>query len=98
MTTLTPIHLRALDRLVDLYGEPAVHAALDRAAAYRNFNARAVERILQRAHPTVVPEPALGTLSPRPEAFGALDDTDPGSPHDYTLDSMPPTGGDDHAA
>ena len=94
MSTLTPIHLRALDRLVDLYGEPAVHAALDRAAAYRNFNARAVERILQRAHPTVVPEPALGALSPRPEAFGALDDTDPGSPQDYTLDSMLPTGGD----
>ncbi len=98
MTTLTPIHLRALDRLVDLYGEPAVHDALDRAAAYRNFNARAVERILQRAHPTVVPEPALGALAPRPEALGALDDTDPGSPQDYTLDSMPPTGGNDHGA
>ena len=98
MTTLTPIHLRALDRLVDLYGEPAVHAALERAAAYRNFNARAVERILQRAHPTVVPEPALGSLSARPEALGALDDVDPGSPHDYTLDSMPPTGGTDHGA
>jgi len=98
MSTLTPIHLRALDRLGDLYGEPAVHAALEHAAAYRNFNARAVERILQRAHPTVVPEPALGALSPRPEAFGALDDTDPGSPQDYTLDSMLPTGGDDHGA
>jgi hypothetical protein len=98
MTTLTPIHLRALDRLVDLYGEPAVHAALDHATAYRNFNARAVERILQRAHPTVVPEPALGALSPRPEAFGALDDTDPGSLQDSTLDSMRPTGGDDHDA
>jgi transposase len=98
MVTLTPVHLRALDKLVDLYGEPAVHSALERAAAYRNFNAHAVERILQRAHPTVVPEPALGSLSPRPEAFGALDDIDPGSPHDYTLDSMPPTGGHDHGA
>jgi transposase len=98
MSTLTPIHLRALDRLVDLYGDQAVHAALARAAAYRNFNARAVERILQRAHPTVVPEPALGSLSSRPEALGALDDTDPGSPHDYTLDSMPPTGGQNHGA
>jgi transposase len=98
MSTLTPIHLRAIDRLVDLYGEQAVQHALARASAYRNFNARAVERILQRAHPTVVPEPALGSLSPRPEALGALDDTDPGSPHDYTLDSMPPTGGPDHGA
>ena len=98
MSTLTPIHLRALDQLVALYGEAAVHHALARAAAYRNFNARAVERILQRAHPTVVPEPALGWLSPRPEALGALDDIDPGSPHDYTLDSMPPTGGPAHGA
>jgi hypothetical protein len=98
MSTLTPIHLRAIDRLVALYGDQAVQHALARAAAYRNFNARAVERILQRAHPTVVPEPALGSRSPRPEALGALDDTDPGSPHDYTLDSMPPTGGPDHGA
>jgi transposase len=98
MTTLTPIHLRALHTLVDLYGDQAVQHALSRASAYRNFNARAVERILQRQHPTVVPEPALGSLSPRPEALGALDDTDPGSPHDYTLDSMPPTGGHDHGA
>jgi len=98
MSTLTPIHLRAIDQLVALYGTEAVQHALARAAAYRNFNARAVERILQRAHPTIVPEPALGALSPRPEAFGALDDTDPGSPQDYTLDSMRPTGGDDHDA
>ena len=98
MSTLTPIHLRALDALVDLYGVEAVQHALAHAAAYRNFNARAVERILQRAHPTVVPEPALGALSPRPEAFGALDDIDSGSPHDYTLDAMPPTGGPDHDA
>jgi transposase len=98
MSTLTPIHLRAVDRLVDLYGEEAVHKALERASAYRNFNSRAVERILQRAHPTVVPEPLLTSRSPRPEALGALDDTDPGSPHDYTLDSMPPTGGKDHGA
>ena len=98
MSTLTPIHLRALDRLVALYGGPAVHTALAHAAAYRNFNARAVERILQRTHPTVVPEPAPGTVSFRPAAFGALDDTDPGSPQDYTLDSMPATGGTDHGA
>jgi len=93
MTTLTPIHLRALEQLTDLYGEAALRHALAVAAAYRNFNAHAIERILRRAHPTVVPEPALATLAPRPEALGALDDVDPGSPQDYTLDSMAPTGG-----
>jgi hypothetical protein len=93
MTTLTPIHLHALARLADLYGEAAVRAALAVATAYRNFNARAIERILVRAHPTVVPEPVVGPVALRPEALGALDDVDPGSPQDYTLDSMPPTGG-----
>ncbi|HEY2943888.1 MAG TPA: IS21 family transposase [Vicinamibacteria bacterium] len=93
MTTLTPIHLHALARLTDLYGEAAVRDALAVATAYHNFNARAIERILGRAHPTVVPEPAVGSVAPRPESLGALDDIDPGSPDDYTLDSMPPTGG-----
>lgn len=98
MTTLTPIHLHALARLADLYGDAAVGQALAVAAAYRNFNAHAVERILRRAHPTVVPEPALLPRALRPEAFGALDDVDPGSPQDSTLDSMAPTGGPDDDA
>jgi transposase len=98
MTTLTPIHLHALTRLAALYGEEAVRHALTVATAARNFNARAIERILQRAHPTVVPQPALAPRSPRPEAFGALDDVDPGSPRDYTLDSMAPTGEDPHGS
>jgi transposase len=93
MTTLTPIHLQALARLAELYGEAAVREALAVATAYRNFNARAIERILQRAHPTVVPESAVAAGAPRPEALGALDDVDPGSPEDSTLDSMAPTGG-----
>ncbi len=93
MTTLTPIHLHALTRLAELYGEAAMREALAVATAYRNFNARAIERILARAHPTVVPEPAVATGAPRLEALGALDDVDPGSPQDYTLDSMAPTGG-----
>jgi transposase len=98
MTTLTPIHLHALERLAPLYGDDAMRHALAVAAAARNFNARAIERLLQRAHPTVVPEPPLPTLAPRPEALGALDDIDPGSPQDYTLDSMDPTGGPADAA
>jgi transposase len=93
MTTLTPIHLHALARLADLYGEAAVHDALAVATAYRNFNARAIERILARAHPTVVSEPVVRPVTLRPEALGTLDDVEPGSPQDYTLDSMPPTGG-----
>ncbi len=98
MTTLTPIHLQALARVADLYGEAALREALAVATASRNFNARAIERILQRAHPTVVPEPAVALVTPRPEVLGALDDVDPGSPQDYTLDSMAPTGGPTNGA
>jgi transposase len=93
MTTLTPIHLRALERLAALYGDAAVGDALAVATASRNFNARAVERILQRTHPTVIPEPVAPAVRPRPEALAALDDVDSGSPQDYTLDSIAPTGG-----
>jgi len=93
MTMLTPIHLRALERLAELYGEPALRAALALATSYRNFNARAIERILARTHPSVVPEPVLSTVTPRLDALGALDDIEPGSLQDSTLDSMPPSGG-----
>jgi transposase len=93
MTTLAPIHLRALERLATLYGDAALGEAMAIATAARNFNARAVERILERAHPTVVPEPVAPAGRPRPEALAALDDVDSGSPQDYTLDSIAPTGG-----
>jgi transposase len=93
MTTLTAIHLHALERLATLYGAAALRDALAVATAARNFNARAIERILQRAHPTVVPEPVVPAVTPRPEALGVLDDVEPGSPQDYTLDSIAPTGG-----
>ena len=103
MSTLSPIHLRAIDRLVDLYGHEPVGRALAHATAYRNWNARAVQRILERAYPAVVPEPDLRTLAARPEALAALDDVDSGSPLDYSLDQMPPTpspqeGDADHGA
>ncbi len=93
MTTLTPIHLRALERLADLYGDPALREALGVATVYRNFTARAIERILARARPTVVPDPVITTVTPRLDALGALDDVEPGSLQDSLLDSMPPTGG-----
>jgi transposase len=102
MATLTPIHLHALARLLALYGRDAVAAAIARAAEYRNFNAKAVERILEQTHPTVVPEPTVDPLAVHPTALAALDDVDSGSPGDYTLDSQPPTEppsqheGDDH--
>ena len=91
MSTLTPIHLRAIDRLVDLYGHDPVDHAIAHATAYRNWNARALQRILEHRYPAVVPEPDVRTLSARPEALAALDDVESGSPRDYALDQLPPT-------
>lgn len=91
MNALTPIHLRQIERLVAIYGDARAAAAIERALTYRNFNARSVERILERAHPNVVPEPPAELLTASPEALGALDDVDSGSPADCTLDSLPPT-------
>ena len=89
MNTLSPIHLRAIDRLVALYGLEPVESAIAHATAYKNWSAHALQRILEQRFPAVVPEPDLRTLSARPEALAALDDVDSGSPRDYSLDQRP---------
>lgn len=96
MNALTPIHLRQIERLVALYGDARVAAALERATLYRNFNGEALKRILEAAHPNVVTEPPAVPLNAGPEILGALDDLEPASPRDYTLDSMPPTPEENH--
>lgn len=93
MNALTPIHLRQIEKLVTLYGEADVRAAIDRAALYRNHSAKAVLRILERAHPDVVPEAPVQPITGDPAALGALDDMDPGSPEDYDFDSREATDG-----
>lgn len=59
MKSLAPIHLRALLRLCDRYGEQAFLAAATRAQDFRRFDALAVERILERAHPATAAEMAV---------------------------------------
>lgn len=96
MNALTPIHLSRIERLVGIYGEVAMRAALERAMSYRNFSALALERILERAHPNLISEPPAEPLLAGPEVMGALDDIESDSPLDYTLDSLPPTEDDSH--
>jgi transposase len=98
MTALTPIHLRKVERLVQTWGDDRVRAAIERAQAYGNFNAQALARILDRAHPAVLPDPIPAA---DPAALGALDDVDSGSLKDSSIDSIPPTAanqGDDSDA
>ena len=91
MKSLLPIHLRQIERLVELYGVHRVGAAVDRARSYGNYSALALRRILEAAYPNVVPEPPVAPVNMGPVALAALDGVDSGSPDDYTLDSDEPT-------
>lgn len=91
MNALVPIHLRKIEKLVELYGEAEVRKAIQRAREYRNFSAVSLERILALWHPDIVEAPEAEPLKPDPAALGALDDVESGSPQEYTLDSDDPT-------
>ncbi len=93
MKSLAPIHLRQLERMVDLYGESRVREALLRAARFKNFNALAVRRILEDAYPDVFPEPPIGPMPNGLSALDALGDVDSGSLRDSAIDSMEATSG-----
>jgi transposase len=94
MKGLASVHLKRLECLVELYGEAVVAAAVDRAGLYRNFSAYAVERILQRDHPDVIPVPPLTPLTGGPATLGTLDSIDSGTLSDsaYDFESRPPVG------
>ncbi len=98
MKSLTPIHLRHIERLVEIYGEARVRAAIVRASSYRNFNALALARILEACHPDVFPEPPVLPPSAGPIALAALDDIEEASPEDYDLDLKESLEGDDHGS
>lgn len=89
MKTLAPIHLRRLLQLAERYGEDAFLAAATRAQTFRRFDARAVQRILEKAHPEVAQE------SPGPlggNAATVLGEVDEGSLDGYGhLDDEPAT-------
>lgn len=85
MNRLTPIHIRTLLRLAESYGEQALMAAVSRAQEYRRFDARAVQRILEREYPLVEDAPlaTLGGVGPL-----LLGEVEPGSLEEYgKLDS-----------
>lgn len=90
MKGLAHIHIRALLRLVDRFGESDFRAAVRRAQEHRNYSARAVEAILLRTaverEPDVTPmlggvgAAALGDIDGGTlDAYAHLDDIDPAS-------------------
>lgn len=95
MKTLAPVHLRALLRSAERYGEPAFIAAAERAQGFRRFDALAVERILERTCP--LPDEPIAPLGGYGPA--ALGEVEPGSLDDYSaLDGAKTTEGDHHGS
>jgi transposase len=107
MKSLTPIHIRALLRLVEQYGETAFVEAARHAQGYRRFDAAAVQRILERRFPMAGLEPLqplhgrgpalLGEVeSPSLDAYADLDRTDAGD--ETNDDTSEDDDGTHHAA
>jgi len=85
MKGLAHVHLRALWRLADRYGEAAFLDAATRAQAFHRFDAQAVRRILEREHPLPdEPEPCT-PLTAAARVLVELGDVDAGSLDDYAL-------------
>jgi transposase len=102
MKALAPVHLRALLRLCDRFGEPAFRDVCRRLQEARRFDAGAVRRVLEREHPLIdedAPPSPLGGQGPL-----LLGEVEPASLDDYQpLDRQPPTAKppgqeDDHGA
>lgn len=78
MKSLAPIHLRSMLRQCDRYGEEAFLTAARRAQQFRRFDALAIERILERAHPSTAAqwaqaEPVAPLTGHGPVALGEVD-------------------------
>lgn len=99
---LTPIQLRALLRAADRFGEEAFCAAARRAQQARRFDAKAIERMLERDHP-LAEEPlrplhgagpaVLGEVEPASlDRFADLDHASPATVPPPTPDPDDPHG------
>ncbi len=82
MKRLAHVHLRALWRLAERYGEPAFLAAASRAQQHRAFSAQVVRRILEQSGAEPVEE-AISPLTASARAVALLGDVDSGSLDDY---------------
>jgi transposase len=83
MKSLAHVHLRTLWRLADLYGEASFLAAATRAQQYHRFNAEAVRRMLEQAHPLPENPPEIVPLDAATRALTTLGEVDPGSLANY---------------
>ena len=82
MKSLAHVHLRALWRLADRYGDDALAEAAARAQQYHRFDAQAVRRILERDHPLPDEQPEAPLIAAA-RVLVELGNVDGGSLDDY---------------
>lgn len=82
MKGLAHVHLRALWRLADRWGDEVFAEAAARAQQYRRFDAHAVRRILEREHPLPQEQPEA-PLTAAARVLVELGDVDGGTLDDY---------------
>jgi transposase len=73
MKTLAHVHFRSLLRLCGHYGQEAFLGAATRAQEYRRFDAGAVERILEKAHPLAEGDHVAPLSGAGPAALGDVE-------------------------
>ena len=95
MKSLAHVHLRALWRLADRYGDDAFAKAAARAQHYRRCDAHAVRRILEREHP-LPDEQRSAPLTAAARVLIELGDVDGGSLDDYAHLDDPDDDGNDN--
>jgi len=102
MKALAPVHVRALLRLCDRFGEPAFLDAGRRLQDARRFDAGAVKRVLEREHPLAdedVPPSPLGGQGPQLLGEVEAASLDGYGQLDAKPATKPPSGeDDDHGA
>lgn len=91
MKSLAHVHLAKLSRLAERYGDEAFLAAATRAQDLRRFDAKDVERLLERDHPLPPEHEPVPPVGAAARVLVALGDVDPGSLDDYAaLDRAQP--------
>jgi len=88
MKGLAHIHLRALLRLAETYGEEVFLQAARKAQEHHAFNAHVIRRILEKDHPLPPQEPLLPPGAAAKAAM-ILGDVDSGSLDDYADLDLP---------
>lgn len=90
MKSLAHVHLRALWRLADRYGDETFGQVATRVQTYRRFDAQAIRRILEREYPLADPQDTPSPLTSAARVLLELGEVDGGSLDDYEhLDTQP---------